>query len=190
MTAPPLFGIVAEPVKRVFVLALGVVASAAACSGSPSTSQRGNEGLSILPRLTGKTLDGEYVGLDDYRGQVVLLNVWATWCAPCRQELPELRALHERWSKDGFTVIGVSIDTSKDAAKVGAMARQFRLDYPILLDPLGKSIEALDVHGYPTSFVVGRGGEMLWRRDGLIQPGDAELENQIRAAVRAPAKAP
>ncbi|MBL8947695.1 MAG: TlpA family protein disulfide reductase, partial [Myxococcales bacterium] len=62
------------------------------------------------PALVGKTLDGEPFDLASMRGQVVLLNVWATWCQPCREELPELERLHELYASRGFSVVGVSVD--------------------------------------------------------------------------------
>lgn len=139
----------------------------------------------MAPRLTGRNLQGEYVALEDHLGKVVLLNIWATWCGPCRQELPELRALQREHGGEAFTVLGVSIDSERDEKKVQRMAEQFQLGYPILLDPAGKSLDAFGVIGYPTSFVLGADGTILWRRNGIIHPRDGELEGQIRAALSA-----
>lgn len=184
LTGPPFFGIVAGIVKRTAAIALTALFMFSGCS---SQGSRSDAAPGQAPRLTGKDIHGEYVSLQDFRGKVVLLNVWATWCGPCRQELPELRELHERWKNQGLTVVGVSVDAAKDADKVAKMAQQFRLDYPLMLDPLGKSIEAFELRGYPTSFVIGKDGTVLWRRDGIIHPGDTELTNQIQAALRLPA---
>jgi cytochrome c biogenesis protein CcmG/thiol:disulfide interchange protein DsbE len=156
---------------------------ASACQGKGSEpAELGAE----APRFTGKTIEGEYVALEDYRGKVVLLNVWATWCGPCRQELPELAALHQQFGGDGFTVLGVSIDTERDFKKVQAMAEQYRLRYPIVFDPSGSSIGLFDVVGYPTSILVGKNGEIRWRRNGLIRPGDDDVHTEIKAAIAAP----
>lgn len=173
--------------KRTALIVCLALVAVSGCSSQAPDSSSGQKGPRQAPRLTGKDIRGEYVSLEDFRGKVMLLNIWATWCGPCRQELPELRALHNRWSAQGFTVVGVSIDAPKDAKKVESMAQQFGLDYPLVLDPLGKSIEAFEVRGYPTSFIIGRDGLILWRRDGLIQPGDADLEAQIKAALTVPA---
>jgi len=184
LTGLRIFGIVATTVKRTAAIALSALFLFGGCSPSGGRPEAGPR---QAPRLTGKDIHGEYVALQDFLGQVVLLNVWATWCGPCRQELPELRELHERWKDRGFTVVGVSVDAAKDADKVAGMARQFRLSYPIMLDPLGKSIEAFELRGYPTTFVLGRDGTVLWRRDGITHPGDTDLAQQIEAALRVPA---
>lgn len=174
--------------KRTVVLALAAVLSAAACSGKSGTAQeRSASGLPMAPRLTGKDLRGEYVALSDFRGKVVLLNVWATWCGPCRQELPALRDLQRARGGEDFTVLGVSVDRPSDFPKVQSMAQRYQLDYPIVLDPAQGAVEDFDVHGYPTTFLIGRDGAIRWRRNGLVHPDDPELERQIEAALALPA---
>ena len=163
---------------------LGLAILVAGCQGKGS--EQGHELGGEAPRFTGKTIEGEYVALDDYKGKAVLLNVWATWCGPCRQELPELAALQEKFSDEAFTVLGVSIDAERDFPKVQAMARQYGLRYPIVFDPGGSAITTFDVVGYPTSIIVGKGGELRWRRDGLIRPRDTDVEAAIKAALATP----
>lgn len=167
-------------------IALGIALLLCACPASPGQRNAAEAGLKVAPRLTGKDLAGEYVALDDHRGKVVLLNVWATWCEPCREELPELQRIQATHGGESFTVFGVSIDADRDAPKVRAMAERFRLGYPVMLDPGGKSVESLDVRGYPTTFVLGPDGTILWRRDGILLPRDPEVETQIKAALRLP----
>jgi thiol-disulfide isomerase/thioredoxin len=167
------------------LLALALVL--AACQGKGAADDAGPGGdASIAPRFTGKTLAGEYIALDDFRGKVVLLNIWATWCAPCRKELPELVQIQKQFGGDDFTVVGVSIDTERDFRKLKGMVTHFKLDYPIIFDPGGDSVTKFDVKGYPTSILVGKGGEMRWRRNGLISPRDSEVEAAIKAALGAP----
>jgi thiol-disulfide isomerase/thioredoxin len=152
--------------------------------GGPKGSGAKDGGIgSAAPTVQGKTLEGEYLALSDYRGKVVLLNVWATWCAPCRKELPELVALHDRYGKDGFVVLGVSVDQPGARGQVERLVKQFGLDYPIVLDPGGVGLDALSIRGYPTSFLIGRDGTLRWRRDGLVEPGEGELAGQIKAAL-------
>lgn len=141
----------------------------------------------VAPRYTGKTLEGEYVALEDYRGRVVLLNVWATWCTPCREELPELQALHRKHGNEGFTVVGVSVDKPQALGQVRALVKQLGLAYPMVFDPGGEAVNTFEVSGYPTSFLLDRTGTIRWRRNGIIRPGDSELQAALRAALAQPA---
>lgn len=173
--------------RRTLLLAptlLLAAAAAVACEGRSKGNAANGAGIgSAAPTYQGKTLEGEYVALADYEGKVVLLNVWATWCAPCRKELPELVALHQRHGADGFTVLGVSVDRPGARGRLQAMVRQFGLTYPIVHDPDGSGLAAFTIHGYPTSFLIGKDGTVLWRRDGLIEPNDGELAGQLKAAL-------
>ena len=155
-----------------------------ACEGRGAKGKAGAAGIgAAAPQYQGKTLDGDYVALSDYKGKVVLLNVWATWCAPCRKELPELVALQSKHGGEAFTVLGVSIDNPGAKGRLEAMVRQFRLNYPIVHDPDGSGLDPFTIRGYPTSFLIGKDGTLLWRRDGLIEPNDGELGGQLKAAL-------
>lgn len=137
----------------------------------------------IAPTLAGKTTDGERLALSDLRGQVVLVNVWATWCKPCTAELPELARLHRTRAKDGFSVFGVSVDKRRMLAKVRSFEQSYSLGYPTLFDPETRAIADWGVKGYPTSFLIGRDGTIRWRRDGMIHTDDPELAKQLDAAL-------
>jgi thiol-disulfide isomerase/thioredoxin len=135
------------------------------------------------PPLVGKTIDGEAFSLAELGGQVVLVNAWATWCAPCREELPELQRLHVAHGPRGFTVVGVSVDRRAALRAVKTMANDFGLTYPVVFDPDSEAIGPWSVRGYPTSFLVDRQGKVRWRRDGIVRPDDAELGAAIEAAL-------
>ncbi len=155
-----------------------------ACPSPPT----GNGAVGQLaPRITGKSLGGDYVQLADYAGQVVLINLWATWCGPCRAELPALERLHQSYKKRGFTVLGVSVDSERGEADVRAMVRNIKLSYPVVLDPSGHSTAIYKASGYPTSVLVGRDGQVRWRRAGALTDNDAELIAAIEAALSKPA---
>lgn len=96
--------------------------------------------------------------LDDYKGQVVLLNIWATWCAPCRVEMPSIEALYKDYASKGLKVVAVSIDDPGTEATIRAFAQQYGLTFEILHDPQAKISEAYDISGYPETFIVGRDG--------------------------------
>ena len=136
------------------------------------------------PTLTGKSLDGEYWSLEDARGKVLLVNVWATWCAPCRNELPMLSDLHKRYGGPDFEVIGVSVDKEGDHEKVRNMAGRFSLPYRIVLDPQKRVTLAWKVGVFPTSVLLDRKGHVLSTRKGEIKAGDKSIESEIQEAIK------
>jgi cytochrome c biogenesis protein CcmG/thiol:disulfide interchange protein DsbE len=107
-----------------------------------------------LPRLSG---DG--VGsLDDYRGQVVVLNFWASWCEPCREESPMLQRWHERLVKRDATVLGV--DAHDEISRARAFVDEYGLEYPMLRDGDGSTRESYGILGFPETFVIDRQGRI------------------------------
>jgi peroxiredoxin len=103
-------------------------------------------------------LQGKDWHLKDLRGKVVLLNFWATWCPPCRKEMPDLEALYHRFESRGFVVLAVS---DEDAAKVSPFVAERNITYPVLLDPGRKVNEQLQIEGIPKSFVYDRNGKLV-----------------------------
>jgi peroxiredoxin len=106
-----------------------------------------------LKDLTGKTWT-----FSDLRGKVVLVNFWATWCPPCRKEMPDLEALYERFAPQGLVILGIS---DEEAAKVEPFIRERKVTFPILLDPGRKVNEAFIVEGIPKSFIYDRDGKLV-----------------------------
>lgn len=135
------------------------------------------------PALVAKTIDGEDFDLAALRGQVVLVNVWATWCQPCREELPELQRLHALYGSRGFSVVGVSVDRRAALRAVKAMVDDFGLSYPIVFDPESEATGPWQIKGYPTSFLVDRTGAIVWRIDGIVRPTDSDLATHLEAAL-------
>lgn len=110
------------------------------------------------------TPDGDLIRLADLRGKVVLLNFWATWCPPCRAEMPDLEALYREYGdREGFTVVGV--DNMETAAQVADFARQNHLSFPLVLDPDGRVANAFDVRYLPVSVLIDPQGYIrdTWR---------------------------
>lgn len=114
----------------------------------------------------GAAADGETVRLEDQRGKVVLLNFWATWCGPCRIEMPLLQQAYESYGADGLVVLGVDFDET--AEQVQAFGRQLALSFPLLLDPGGAVQQLYRVPGYPTSAVIDREGELVAYHIGVL----------------------
>ena len=125
------------------------------------------------------------VSLADLRGRVVLLNVWATWCPPCREEIPVLQALHEAHASDGLEVVGVSVDAAGEAADVARFADRFGVTYPIWLDPQERVSSVFRTTGVPTTLLIDRDGTLLWRHVGPVEAGDPELMRLIGESLSA-----
>ena len=125
--------------------------------------------------LTLKDLQGKPFALSDYKGKVVVLDFWATWCPPCRKEIPGFIDLFNRYRSRGLAVIGVSMDESTSDIK--RFAKQFKMNYPILLgagrDDLERAFGSLPL---PTAFVIGRDGRICAKHDGLTPKEQFERE--------------
>jgi cytochrome c-type biogenesis protein len=123
------------------------------------------------------------VSLAQHRGKVVLFNVWATWCHPCRDEIPELRALHARYQSRGLELIGVSVDADGSDDVIRSFMRDFEMEYPVWRDPGERVSTRFLVIGVPATFLIDREGILRWRKTGPIQPGDSTLVAAIEQAL-------
>jgi peroxiredoxin len=103
-------------------------------------------------------LQGKFWHLRELKGKVVLVNFWATWCPPCRKEMPDLQALYDKYRDQGFVVLSIS---DEEAAKVSPFITERNISYPVLLDPGRKVNEAFVVEGIPKSFVYDREGRLV-----------------------------
>jgi peroxiredoxin len=158
----------------------------AGCEGKPDAGRTAPAVLAVgqpAPPYAGVTISGEPLALADLRGRVVLLNIWATWCEPCREELPDLQALHARLGPRGLTVLGVSTDGAREATTLRNMVSGLGLQYPVIHDARNQISAPYRVGGYPTSFVLDRKGVLRWRRDGMIPRDDADLLAVLEAAL-------
>jgi len=115
---------------------------------------------SKAPDFTAFTIDSvpQKKTLADYRGQVLMINVWATWCLPCRVEMPSIEALHKAYGPKGLKIVAVSIDDPGTEPAIRAFAKQYGLTFEILHDAKGKITDAYDISGYPETFIIGRDG--------------------------------
>lgn len=115
------------------------------------------------PRFSAVTLDepAREKTLDDYAGKVVLLNIWATWCGPCRIEMPSIEKLHQSYAPHGLNVVAISVDEPGMAPQIRSFAKEYGLTFEILHDPegqLGNVPKAFTVSGYPETVIIGRDG--------------------------------
>jgi thiol-disulfide isomerase/thioredoxin len=135
-----------------------------------------------MPAYTAKYLDGKPLNLTSEKGNVIFLNVWATWCGPCRFETPELQALQNQYAANGLKVIGVSVDEGETEAVKTFVAEQ-KITYPIALDPEGRIANLLQTTVLPTSLLLDRNGKIVWRQIGAIMPNDTKLKAAVEKAV-------
>ena len=136
---------------------------------------------SATPALKLPNLAGSGRGsLADYKGKVVVLNFWASWCEPCRDESPLLQRWHERIEKDGGAVVGVNVLDVSDDAK--SFAAKYDLRYPLLRDGDGRTLKDFEVAGQPWTFVIGRDGRIAAVRRGPVD--EAFMRNEVLPLVQ------
>ena len=136
----------------------------------------------IAPDFALQSRDGETVSLAGLRGQVVMINFWATWCGPCREEMPHLEALHQRYSALGFTLLGVNVE--EDSENAEAWLEEMPVSFPILFDPENRVSVLYNVLAMPSTVLVDRQGNLRFLHHGY-QPGyENEYQTQIRALIR------
>ena len=156
--------------------------AAAACSGGGRDAGRVEVGAPA-PAYGARTLAGDSVTLAALRGKPVLLNVWATWCHPCREEIPALERLHARYQPRGLQLVGVSVDAAGEEPAIRDFAREFRMTYPIWHDPDERVSSTFLLVGVPGTFLIGKDGTLLWRRQGPIREGDTSLVSAIERSL-------
>jgi len=135
-----------------------------------------------MPPYSARYLDGKPLTLAAEKGSVIFLNVWATWCGPCRFETPELQALQNQYAAKGLKVIGVSVDEG-DTEAVKTFVAEQKITYPIAVDPEGRIANLVQTTVLPTSLLVDRTGKIVWRQIGAIMPNDAKLKTAVEKAV-------
>lgn len=121
------------------------------------------------PDFTLEALDGPNLRLQEYRGQVVLINFWASWCGPCRQEMPVLDRLHQRYEEAGFAVLGVNVEGKRAPAE--KIAKQAKVSFPVLIDAGQRVSKEYDLEAMPSTVVVDRDGTVRYIHRGY-KPGD------------------
>lgn len=132
------------------------------------------------PSLTLSDLQGVERSLSDYRGQVLLVNMWATWCPPCREEMPTLEAFYQAYSDQGFVIIG--LNDGDAAIEVLDFVSQYGLTFPIWLDPTYISESAFNTMNLPSSFVIDRQGQVRLQWVGMINR--AALEKYVVPIIK------
>jgi cytochrome c biogenesis protein CcmG/thiol:disulfide interchange protein DsbE len=138
-----------------------------------------------VPNFAFPDLNGKEVSLAEHRGKVVLLNVWATWCPPCRQEMPSMQSLYEKFNGENFEILAVSID-SEGGEAVAPFMRQMNLTFPALLDP-GETIRSLyGITGVPETFIIDKDGILVEKIIGPINWATPEVSLFFKDLIQKP----
>ena len=128
------------------------------------------------PDFSFPNLDGNKVSLTDYRGKLVLLNIWATWCAPCVAEMPSMQKLYQELKDEGFLILAVSLDESGVEA-VKPFVEKHKLAFPVLLDTKGEIKSLYQITGIPESFIIDQSGTIV---EKIVGPRDWATSGAIR----------
>ena len=159
--------------NRIAVIVAALTLSLPTLAGSPSGP---------APAFTLASRAGQAVSLAQYKGQVVMLNFWASWCGPCRQEMPLLESIYKKYNKMGFTMIGVNVEPDSNAANEWLKATP--VSFPILYDRDSKVSKLYDVSGMPSTVIIDRSGKLRVLHRGY-KPGDEnEYLDSIRTLIR------
>jgi cytochrome c biogenesis protein CcmG, thiol:disulfide interchange protein DsbE len=130
-----------------------------------------------------KDLKGDEISLASLRGKVVFLNIWATWCAPCREEMPSIESLYNDFKADkDFVVLAVSQDT--DGTTVGPFVKQNHLQFTVLLDPRNEVGERYDVNGIPETFIIGRDGRIVAHHVGPYDWSNGDIREALQELIK------
>ncbi len=157
---------------------LGIGLSVLAATTLASSDLTGQQ----APDFALKSSTGENLRLSEYRGEVVMINFWATWCGPCRQEMPLLDELYSRYQRVGFSLLGVNIDD--DSRRAVQMMEELGVNVPVLFDANKQVSELYDVNAMPVTVLVDKEGRVRHVHHGYKPGYEDKYLDQVRALLR------
>lgn len=131
----------------------------------------------VLPALVNVPADAQGLKLSDYRGKVVYIDFWASWCIPCRVSLPALRELHTKYSARGFEVIAINMD--EDDVDALRFLKTFPVNYPIVRDPTGLVAESYELKSMPHAFIIDKTGKLRHVHEGFKKRDKTKIDQYI-----------
>lgn len=134
------------------------------------------------PDFTLKSMSGSNVKLSELRGKVVMVNFWASWCGPCRQEMPHLDSLYKRYNKLGFVLLGVNVE--EDSSKAAKMMEDMGVSFPVLFDTRNEVSKKYDVVAMPSTVLIDRDGNVRFVHKGYKPGYEADYQTQVRGLLR------
>jgi peroxiredoxin len=159
--------------KRLLVAVIGAV-----CAGFAGAS----EAPRLAPDFALKSMSGANLRLSEHVGEVVVVNFWATWCGPCREEMPVLERLHRQYSKAGLLVLGINMDEDTGGAR--AMARRLDVTFPVLFDAGKRVAKGYKVASMPATFIVDRDGHVRHQHLGYVPETAEAYEREVRTLLK------
>jgi peroxiredoxin len=154
-------------------VAFVVVAGSASSAIAPTTP---------APDFSLHAMSGPNMRLKDQRGRVVMVNFWATWCAPCQQEMPQLNRLYQKYRSSGFVLLGVNVDD--DSSKAADLATKLGITFPVLLDADKRVSKLYDVSTMPSTMLIDRDGKVRYVHRGYLAGYEDAYEKQIRELLK------
>jgi len=158
-------------IRILIVLTIGIVVGSAYVFSENVQKDRPAKGFSL------KDLQSNKMRLSDFRGKVVLLNFFATWCPPCRMEIPELIRIYQQNKKKGLVILGISLDAEEASFVLKNFVRMMKIPYPVLIGT-EEVVEDYRILGVPTTLVIDKEGKIYQRFDGLVPP--IHFENALK----------
>lgn len=146
-------------------------------SGTQELKESPQEGF-LAPSFTLQDLGGAQISLGDFKGKVVLLNLWATWCGPCRKEIPSLERLYQLRKDRAFEILAVSVDRTSPS-KVASFVANQQMSFPVLVNPRGDVGQRYWAKAIPTSFLLDKKGVIRWKVVGAREWDDAYALSRI-----------
>jgi thiol-disulfide isomerase/thioredoxin len=156
---------------------------AAPAASTPAPAAAKPSGLKSLPDFTLPDLEGKPHASKDWKGRVVLVDFWATWCAGCRETIPALSRLQEKYKAQGLSVVGVSLDKGPKS-KVSKFAKKMKMDYQVLLDGEDSLSKVFGFEGIPSLYLFDRQGNLVKAMAGYTAVQDKELEGLVAAQFK------
>lgn len=163
---------------RIKNLTLGLLVTVFAATSLASSGLEGQ----AAPDFALKSSTGENMRLSEYRGDVVMINFWATWCGPCRQEMPLLDELYTRYERVGFNLLGVNIDD--DSRRAMQMIEELGVNFPVLFDARKEVSELYGVNAMPVTVLVDREGNVRYVHHGYKPGYEDKYLDQVRTLLR------
>jgi len=164
--------------KPLRLLPLALMLSLGAATLAPAAVPQ-----TAAPDFTLRTMDGKNLRLQEQRGRVVMINFWATWCAPCRQEMPHLAKLYDKYRGSGFELLAVNVD--EEQAKAMGLAQKLNLKFPVLFDGEKKQVSGLyDLKAMPSTVIIDRDGRVRYVHRGYRDGYENTYDQQIRDLLK------
>lgn len=154
----------------------------ALCLLMAGNAKAGSEMKQPAPNFTLKSNSGKNIKLSELRGQVVLLNFWASWCGPCRTEMPLLVKIHDKYKGMGFTILGVNVE--EDTAPAKSIITKTKISFPVLFDVTNSVSKLYNVSAMPSTVLIDRDGNMRYLHEGYKSGDEEKYREWIKKLIQ------